>query len=57
MTIPKVVISIETEGQPRLELRASDEDADHLLDWLAEARTRKQLARLVALVTGETIDD
>lgn len=55
--VPRLSVTIEVEGSPRLELRAEDADLASLYDWLASPKVRAQIDALVTLATGRTPDD
>jgi hypothetical protein len=57
MTVPRLSLTIEVEGDPRIELRAEGGDLASLLDWLSQPQVRAQLDKLCLLVSGRTNDD
>ena len=57
MTVPRLSLTIEVEGDPRIELRAEGPDLDAVFDWLSRPQVREQLDKLVLLATGRTLDE
>jgi len=56
VTVPRLSLTIEVEGDPRIELRAEGADLDGLLDWLSSEAVRERLDALVLLATGRMTD-